>query len=168
MGGGRAAAGSLAFFVAGPGAVAALVPWLLTGWRAAAWVRGWLPLRIVGGLLIALGLAILVGAFARFVVEGRGTPLPVAAPDRLVVGGIYRHVRNPMYAGLVWIVAGQGLLLGQVVLLAYALVVLGVTAAFVQWYEEPELARRFGAQFAAYRRAVPGWWPRWRPWSPQG
>jgi protein-S-isoprenylcysteine O-methyltransferase Ste14 len=71
-----------------------------------------------------------------------------------------------MYVALVTVIAGQALLLGQPVLLLYA-VVLGLgSAAFVRWYEEPHLRRRFGADYDAYRRAVPAWRPRPRPWTP--
>jgi protein-S-isoprenylcysteine O-methyltransferase Ste14 len=104
----------------------------------------------------------------RFVVEGHGTPAPVAAPERLVVGGAYRHVRNPMYVAVLAAIVGQALLLGRLGLLVYAGVTWLVVAAFVRFYEEPALARRFGADYAAYRRAVPAWWPRPRPWEPGG
>ena len=159
----RAAAGSAAFLVAAPGVVAGLVPWLLTGWESSdppAW------LAVLGGALIVAGAAVLVHAFARFVVEGRGTPAPVAPTDRLVVGGLYRHVRNPMYVAVGATIAGQALLLGRPWLLAYAAVFWAVVAAFVRGYEEPTLSARYGEQYAAYRRAVPAWWPRLRPWYP--
>jgi protein-S-isoprenylcysteine O-methyltransferase Ste14 len=106
----------------------------------------------------------------RLVVEGRGTPAPVAPTERLVVGGLYRHVRNPMYVAVTATIAGQALLLGRPWLLAYAAAFWCVTAAFVRLYEEPTLSARYGEEYAAYTRAVPGWWPRLRPWSgpPQG
>jgi protein-S-isoprenylcysteine O-methyltransferase Ste14 len=99
-------------------------------------------------------------------VEGLGTPVPVAAPERLVVGGVYRYVRNPMYVAILAIVVGQALLLGQLGLLLYAAGIWLITASFVRFYEEPALRRRFGADYEAYRRAVPAWWPRLRPWKP--
>jgi len=80
----------------------------------------WLPLKLLGGLTIAAGLAALLHAFARFVVEGVGTPAPPAPPERLVVGGLYRYVRNPMYLAVEGIILGQALLLGQLVLVPYA------------------------------------------------
>ncbi|HKH76834.1 MAG TPA: isoprenylcysteine carboxylmethyltransferase family protein, partial [Rubrobacteraceae bacterium] len=82
------------------------------------------------------------------------------------VGGLYRHVRNPMYVAGLAIIVGQALALGQPILLAYAVAVWLIVASFVHWYEEPTLSRRFGAQYEAYRRAVPAWWPRLRPWRP--
>jgi protein-S-isoprenylcysteine O-methyltransferase Ste14 len=149
----RAGAGSFAFLLIAPGVVAGLIPWLLTGWEAETW---WAPLRVVGGLMIGAGLVVLLQAFARFALEGTGTPAPVAPTERLVVGGAYRYVRNPMYLALV---------LGQAGLFAYAAAFGFAVAAFVHGYEEPVLAQRFGPEYEAYRRAVPAWWPRLTPWE---
>ncbi len=87
----HAAAGTAVFLVVVPGVVAGLVPWLLTGWSTHDWGP---PARVAGALIIVTGLAVLLGAFARFVREGIGTPAPVAPTERLVVGGVYRYVRN--------------------------------------------------------------------------
>jgi protein-S-isoprenylcysteine O-methyltransferase Ste14 len=82
----------------------------------------------------------------------------------VVVGGVYRYVRNPMYVAALAAIVGQAFLLGRLVLLLYAAGVWLVVAAFVRFYEEPTLTRRrFGADYEAYRRAVPAWWPRLRP-----
>jgi protein-S-isoprenylcysteine O-methyltransferase Ste14 len=156
----RAAAGSFAFFVLAPGIAAGFVPWWLTGWRVRDPLPHWAPLRAGGGLLLAAGVVVLVHAFVRFVVEGVGTPAPVAPPERLVVGGLYRYVRNPMYLAVAATIVGQGLALGQPVLLLYVAAFGVAVAAFVHWYEEPTLHRQFGEQYEAYRRAVPAWWPR--------
>jgi protein-S-isoprenylcysteine O-methyltransferase Ste14 len=159
---------SAADFVLQRGVVAGLVPWWLTGWQlrqpAPSWT--WTPLRVTGLALLAAGVIVLVEAFARFVGEGVGTPAPIAPTWRLVVDGPYRYVRNPMYLAVVAVIAGQALALGQAGLLLYATVVGGATAAFAHGYEEPTLRRRFGAQYQAYRRAVPAWWPRRHPWQP--
>ncbi|MGH3024438.1 MAG: methyltransferase family protein [Gaiellaceae bacterium] len=159
MGRARAAAGSLLFFLVAPGVVAGLVPWLLTRWEGASppW---WIGLRVIGAVLLVVGAAVLVQAFVRFVREGLGTPAPVAPTSHLVVGGLYRYVRNPMYLAVTATIVGQALLLGRPVLLPYAAAVLLACAGFVRWYEEPALTRRFGVQYDAYRRDVPGWWPR--------
>jgi protein-S-isoprenylcysteine O-methyltransferase Ste14 len=160
----RAAAGSAVFLVLAPGVVAGLIPWLLTGWRAREPVPGGIAAQIVGAALVVAGAGVLLHAFLRFVVEGLGTPAPVAPTERLVVGGLYRYVRNPMYLAVGATIVGQALVLGQPVLLLEAALFFVATAAFVRWYEEPTLSRRFGAEYDAYRRAVPGWWPRRRPW----
>jgi protein-S-isoprenylcysteine O-methyltransferase Ste14 len=164
----RAAAGSAAFFVAAPGVMGGLVPWWITRWRVASPAPWWDPLRPIGVAVGALGALVLLQAFVRFVVEGRGTPAPVAPTERLVVGGAYRHVRNPMYLAVLAVIAGQALALGQPALLAWAAAFWLTTSAFVVGYEEPALRRRFGAEYEAYRRAVPRWWPRLRPWEPPG
>ena|SRR5262245_24479080 len=160
-----AAAGSSLFFAAAPGVVAGLVPWLLTGWEAADPPWPW-PVRVLGAVLVVACVIVLVQAFARFVREGRGTPAPVGPTERLVVGGLYRHVRNPMYVAVIGAIIGQALLLGRPVLLVWAAVA-GVTMAlFVRTYEEPLLTAQYGDQYRAYQQAVPGWLPRLRPWTP--
>jgi protein-S-isoprenylcysteine O-methyltransferase Ste14 len=158
---GAAAAGSAIFLALAPGVVAGVVPWLVTGWESK---HPPLALQVLGALLIVTGAAVLVEAFARFVVEGVGTPAPVAPTERLVVGGLYRHVRNPMYVAVASTIVGQALLLGQWVLLAYAALFAATVATFVHGYEEPTLTQQFGAEYDEYRRAVPRWWPRLRPW----
>jgi protein-S-isoprenylcysteine O-methyltransferase Ste14 len=168
MGRVRAAVGSAVFFALAPGVVAGVVPWWLTGWRARALPAWWLPLRVAGVVLLVAGAGVLVQAFARFVAEGLGTPAPVAPTRELVVGGLYRYVRNPMYLAVLATIVGQALILGRLVLLPYAAVVAAAFVAFVHWYEEPTLTRQFGDRYQAYRRAVPGWWPRRHPWSPAG
>jgi protein-S-isoprenylcysteine O-methyltransferase Ste14 len=151
--------------VLAPGIVAGVLPWWLTGWRVREPVPYWAPLRLVGVILLAAGIVVVLEAFARFVVEGLGTPAPVAPTARLVVGGFYRYVRNPMYLAVAATIVGQALALGQPILLLYAAAFAVVVAAFVRWYEEPTLHRQFGEQYEAYRRAVPAWWPRRQPWE---
>src|SRR5215216_2268748 len=150
-----AAVGSAVFFLLAPGVVVGLIPWLLTGgWQVREPLPYWAPMRVLGGILLVAGLIVLVRAFVRFVVEGLGTPVPVAAPERLVVGGLYRYVRNPMYVAILATIVGQALLLGQLGLLLYAAGIWLIAAAFVRWYEEPTLTRRFGADYEAYRRGT--------------
>jgi protein-S-isoprenylcysteine O-methyltransferase Ste14 len=138
--------------------VAGAVPFALTGWEVeAAW---WPPVRILGAVLVVAGAVVLVHAFARFVVEGLGTPAPIAPTEHLVVGGLYRYVRNVMYLAVTAAIAGQALLLGSIVLLVYAALAWAGMAAFARFYEEPTLASRYGARYEEYRRAVPAWLPR--------
>jgi protein-S-isoprenylcysteine O-methyltransferase Ste14 len=160
----RAAVGSLLFLVLAPGVVAGLVPRLLSRWHSAG-APAWL--QVIGWIAVAAGAAVLLDAFARFVAEGIGTPAPVAPTERLVVGGLYRYVRNPMYLAVAAMILGQAAVLGRWLLLAYALL-FGVTVwSFVHWYEEPTLRRQFGTEYEHYLRTVPGWWPR-RPRRPTG
>jgi len=160
-----AATGTAVFFAAAPGVVAGVVPWALTGWRTGG--SGPPPAaRLAGWALVAAGGAVLVAAFVRFAREGRGTPAPVAPTEVLVVGGLYRYVRNPMYLAVLSVVAGQALVLWRPVLLAYGAALAVAFVAFVLGYEEPTLRRRYGAGYDRYRAAVPGWWPRLHPWTP--
>jgi protein-S-isoprenylcysteine O-methyltransferase Ste14 len=159
----RAALGSLVFLFVAPGVAAGLVPWLITGWTVDEELA-WPVVQGLGVLLILAGVAVLLHAFARFVVEGLGTPAPVAAPEKLVVGGLYRHVRNPMYVAVTSTIIGQALLLGRPALLVYAALFMAAVATFVHLYEEPTLTRRFGDDYTRYRRAVPAWRPRLTPW----
>jgi protein-S-isoprenylcysteine O-methyltransferase Ste14 len=160
----RAAAGSLLFLAVAPGVVAGLIPYLLTdGWESTDPAVAW---KLVGGALIVAGAAVLLHAFARFVIEGIGTPAPVAPTRHLVVGGLYRYVRNPMYLAVATTIVGQAVQLGRPALLLYAALFMAVVAAFVYGYEQPVLTERFGAEYERYRRNVPAWWPRLRPWKP--
>ncbi|RWL20368.1 MAG: isoprenylcysteine carboxylmethyltransferase family protein [Mesorhizobium sp.] len=162
----QAIAGSALFFIAAPGMVAGLLPWLLTDRYRLPWSTqpGLVP---VGWVLIVVAAALLLHAFARFAFEGQGTPAPVAPTEQLVVGGIYRHVRNPMYVAVLWIILGQALLFSSWALVAYATIAAIAMVSFVKFYEEPTLARRYGTGYEAYRRAVPGWLPRLTPWRCQ-
>ena len=135
----------------------------LTRWKARAPTSHWWIAEGAGVALIVAGSAVLTFAFTSFVAEGIGTPAPVAPTEDLVVTGLYRHVRNPMYLAVVSIIAGQALLLGDARLVLYATVVGAAMAAFARWYEEPALRRRFGARYDAYRRVVPAWRPRVLP-----
>jgi protein-S-isoprenylcysteine O-methyltransferase Ste14 len=164
MGRVRAAVGSAIFLVLAPGVVAGLIPWWLTGWAVDDPTRYRLPWRVLGLVLVIAGVGVLLHAFVRFVTDGIGTPAPVAPTQRLVVGGLYRYVRNPMYLAVLAVIVGQALLLGQLELLAYAGVIAAAFAAFVHWYEEPTLHRQFGEEYDAYRKAVPAWLPRSRPY----
>jgi protein-S-isoprenylcysteine O-methyltransferase Ste14 len=164
----RSAAGvaTAVFFIVGPGVVAGLVPWLISGWQVRGPMSPFAIVRIaIGGLLLVLAIVVLVRAFARFVMEGRGTPAPIAPPERLVVGGEYRFVRNPMYVALIMAVLGQAMIFGSLGLLVYALATWAITAAFVRWYEEPVLLKRYGDEYARYRQAVRAWVPRLHPWE---
>src|SRR6185437_4344911 len=105
-----AAVGSVLFFAVAPGVVAGLVPWWLPRGQVRGSLAHWAPVRLAGLILLILGAIVLVQAFVRFVAEGRGTPAPVAPTERLVVGGLYRYVRAPMYLAVVAVIAGQGLL----------------------------------------------------------
>jgi protein-S-isoprenylcysteine O-methyltransferase Ste14 len=153
----RALLGSAGFLLlGGPTIMAVLVPWLLTRWQSDAPP---LALQALGVLLLALGAILVVEAFARFALEGRGTPMPWAPPARFVARGSYRFVRNPMYVGVVALILGQALLLGREILLLWAAAAVVIFHLFVVLHEEPELRRRFGAEYDDYSRRVGRWLP---------
>ena len=153
--------GSALFLVLAPGTVAGLVPFWISRWRFENVAPWSLPLRVAGGLLIAAGLAVLLESFARFAIKGLGTPAPVFPTRHLVVSGLYRYVRNPMYLAVLAMIFGQALLFGNARLLAYgALVWLGFHL-FVVVYEEPTLRATFGAEYERFCHSV----SRWVPWG---
>jgi len=161
-----AAVGSAVFFVVAPGVVAGLVPWLISGWQLPGPRSPFAIIRMASGaILLVIAVVLLVRAFARFVVEGGGTPAPVAPTERLVVGGDYRFVRNPMYLAVVMAVLGQAMIFASRALLIYALAVWAIMAAFVRWYEEPVLLERYGDQYQRYRQGVRAWVPRLHQWQ---
>jgi protein-S-isoprenylcysteine O-methyltransferase Ste14 len=159
----RAPLGTIAFVLLVPGSVVVLGPWLLTGCHPAPPLFGWRATRWLGGVLIVLALPVFAAFTLRFVVEGHGTPVPIAPTEHLVVGGPFRWVRNPGYISVVALLLGQALVFGSPVLLAYAAVGALGFHLFVVFYEEPTLRRQFGAEYEAYCRAVRRWIPRPRP-----
>ncbi|HEX6757085.1 MAG TPA: isoprenylcysteine carboxylmethyltransferase family protein [Propionibacteriaceae bacterium] len=163
-----AAAGSAVFFVVAPGIVAGLVPWVISGWDV-RWPMSALGVALMGlgGALSSAAVVVLIRNFVRFVVEGRGTPSPVLQTERLVVGGDYRFVRNPMYLAVIAAILGQAMIFGSLALLLYALAVWAIMATFVRWYEEPLLQNRYGEEYGRYRRGVRAWVPRLHPWQPE-
>jgi protein-S-isoprenylcysteine O-methyltransferase Ste14 len=160
-----AAVASAAFFVVAPGTVAGLGPWLITRWQLPDVGPAWRVVQALGVVLIVAGTIPPVHAFVQFVRAG-GTPMPIAPTRHLVVGGFNRYLRNPMYAGLLLAVVGQAMLFRSPGLIAYAAAFWVITASFVRWYEEPTLTRQYGDEYRTYRRNVPAWWPRLRPWTP--
>jgi protein-S-isoprenylcysteine O-methyltransferase Ste14 len=156
--------GSFLFFWIAPATVAGWVPYALTRWRIQPALLGVPGERVIGGVVVAVGVAILVESFSRFAMKGRGTPAPIAPTETLVVSGFYRYVRNPMYVAVLAIIIGQALLFGSIVLLPYAALVWLLFHGFVLLYEEPTLRRRYGPSYEAYRANVRRWRPRMRPW----
>jgi protein-S-isoprenylcysteine O-methyltransferase Ste14 len=130
------------------------VPWLLTGWNADEQPAA---LKVLGVLVLIAGAALVVETTTRFALQGRGTPAPWAPPERFVERGSYRYVRSPMYLGVILLVVGQGLLLGREILFLWAAVAWLIFTSFLAFYEEPELHRRFGADYDDYRRRVRRW-----------
>jgi protein-S-isoprenylcysteine O-methyltransferase Ste14 len=157
--------GTLTFFFVAPFTVAGVIPWLLTGWRLEPTLLGWSLERMIGAILVVAGLAVVLESFLRFAIVGRGTPAPPLPTERLVVTGFYRHVRNPMYLGVVSVILGQALLFGSRMLLWYGAALWAVFHVFVLLYEEPRLRRQYGSDYQAYCGRVRRWLPRARAWT---
>jgi len=151
--------------VLAPGFVVGLVPWWISGWRIEAPLPGWFSLRIIGGLLLFAGVAVLLDSFVRFAIQGIGTPAPVFPTRHLVVTGFYRYVRNPMYVAVLAAITGQGLILGNLHVLEYAALAWVLCHLFVITYEEHTLRATFGSEYALFCSAVPRWIPRLSPWT---
>ena len=147
----------------GPGPIGFYIPAWITRWHIPPDGRAWrIPL---GCLLIALGLIPLFESIFRFVREGRGTLSPTHPTETLVVTGLYRYVRNPMYVGILTILLGQIILFLNKSLAIYAVCVAIAMNLFVLLHEEPTLRARYGEQYISFCRNVPRWIPRLTPWT---
>ena len=140
------------------GTVLVYVPSLLVaGWAARLELGVW---RYAGVLPLAAGLAGIAWCLRDFSVVGRGTPAPFDPPRQLVVTGLYRYVRNPMYGSALLLLVGEAVLLEAPAVLVYAAAFFIGVHLFVVWYEDPTLRRLFGDPYERYRRTVPRWVPR--------
>jgi len=144
------------------GTVVGLVPYLIVSrWTAPA-PEWWVAWHWLGWAPVAGGAAVLLWCARDFAAIGRGTPAPIDPPKRLIVCGLYRYVRNPMYVGVLSILAGEWLLYPSLPLLVYAAIIFTMLQAFVLFHEEPALRRKFGESYDAYCREVNRWLPRLR------
>jgi len=137
-----------------PGTMTVVVPWLILQGSTRHSPR-W-----TGLALVAVGVAVLFRCIWEFAVSGRGTLAPFDPPTHLVVSGLYRYVRNPMYVGVVLILAGEAWHFWSVGLLLYAAGFFLVANLFIIFHEEPALRRTFGESYAEYKRTVPRWVPK--------
>src|SRR5499433_1206149 len=143
--------GSALFFAVAPSVLAGLIPWSMTHWEFRPPFFDLQATRAVGMLLIAAGLPGILDSFARFALQGLGTPAPIAPPQNLVVTGLYRYVRNPIYVALVAVILGQAALFGDQRLLVYGALLWLFFHVWVVGLEEPELDRTFGTEYEAFR-----------------
>lgn len=146
---------NLLFTAVAPGTVAVLVPWLIAGSRPQ--VSG--LAFAISVALFGLGVAIYAWCVWDFASFGRGTPAPIDAPRHLVIRGLYRFVRNPMYLGVLTLILAWALLLQARVLLVYAALVGTLFHLFIVFYEEPHLEREFGDEYREYKATVSRWVP---------
>jgi protein-S-isoprenylcysteine O-methyltransferase Ste14 len=158
--------GSAIFLVIAPGIVAGCIPWSICHWHVGMPLLGVSSIRIIGALLLAAGFPVLLDSFGRFALKGLGTPAPIFPTRHLVVSGLFRYVRNPMYVAVLALILGQGLLFGSVRILVYGIAIWVAFHLFVLMYEEPTMRRSFGPEYEAFCANVPRWIPRLRPWRP--
>jgi len=126
---------------------------------------GLLP-TLLGSVLVGLGVILVYKTISLFATVGKGTLAPWDPPRRLVIRGPYRHVRNPMISGVLSILLGEAILLGSVPLLVWFVIDLALNALTIPLVEEPILDGRFGSDYVTYKRNVPRWIPRPKPWKP--
>ena len=156
--------GSALFFLVAPAMLAGVIPWWVTHWEFQPPFLAAEATRLAGIALIVAGVPGVLDSFARFALQGLGTPAPIAPTQKLVVTGLYRHVRNPMYIAVVVVILGEALLFADWRLLCYGALIWLAFHVFVVVYEEPTLARTFGPEYEAFRANVPRWIPRPTPW----
>jgi protein-S-isoprenylcysteine O-methyltransferase Ste14 len=145
-----------------PGLFAGYFPWRYFGLRNVV-IDLAAPRHVVGLAAILAGVLLLAACIWEFARSGRGTLSPLDPPTTLVVRGLYRYVRNPMYLSVTTIVLGEALLTGSVPLFVYWAVWFAAANLFVLGYEEPTLRRQFGASYEEYARRVGRWIPRLAP-----
>ena len=156
--------GTAIFFLFVPCVLAGVVPWWISRWEFRLSFLGVELTRFVGAALILAGVTGLVDLFARFALQGLGTPAPIAPTQHLVVTGLYRYVRNPIYVAVVAVILGQAVLFGDWRLFDMARLFWLACHLFVLAYEEPTLEKSFGAEYEAFRSNVPRWIPRLTAW----
>lgn len=122
-------------------------------------------LPAIGLTLVLLGVVLMVATIRLFVTVGKGTLAPWNPTQRLVVRGIYRHVRNPMITGVFCILLGEAATFGSPWLLGWFGVFCLANLIYIPLWEEPGLERRFGDDYLLYKKNVPRWIPRWKPWE---
>ena len=147
------------FTIIVPGAVIALIPYLLLSRNPGAFEHIG-AFQLFGLIPMAIGVAIYFRCAWDFASTGQGTPAPIDPPKRLVARGLYRFVRNPMYLGVLLTLLGEAWLFSSWTLVVYAAIVITWQHLFVVFYEEPALKRKFGESYADYVARTPRWIPR--------
>lgn len=149
---------NLFFTIVQPGVIAGLVPYLLLRYFGYEIVPAALSTRhYVGMTVFFVGFAIMTACILRFATEGKGTLSPLDPTKRLVINGLYRYTRNPMYVGVMTMLVSEALYWWSVELAIYAIVIFGVFNAFIMLHEEPRLRREFGPEFQDYTSRVRRW-----------
>ena len=151
---------TLIFTILAPGTVAVWLPLLIVSSPGARGSISLYGFRYAGLIGIIIGAAIYLWCAWDFTFAGKGTPAPIDPPKQLVVRGLYKYVRNPMYVGVLNLILGQAIWFQSRVLFGYAALVFLLFFAFVVFYEEPTLRKKFGESYVEYCKRVPRWIPR--------
>ena len=145
-----------------PVTILIVVPWLLDPHPMPA-----SGVQLTSGLLvIALGLYIMARTILSFLYIGKGTLAPWDPPRKLVIVGMYAHVRNPMILGVITVVVGEALEIASLPIFLFAAFAFVLNTVYFIFSEEPGLEKRFGEEYRQYKRNVPRWLPRVKPWKP--
>jgi len=150
---------TLIFTIIVPGAVIALIPYLLLSGAQSPFAHIG-PFQLFGLIPMAIGVAIYFRCAWDFTSTGKGTPAPIDPPKHLVARGLYRFVRNPMYVGVLIALLGEAWLFSSWSLVIYAMIIITWQHLFVVFYEEPALKRKFGESYSDYLARTPRWSPR--------
>jgi protein-S-isoprenylcysteine O-methyltransferase Ste14 len=150
---------SLLFLLLAPGILGGVIP--LTLLQSGPQLQTG-PFAYLAFPIWLIGVSILLWCFWDFAHKGLGTPMPIDPPKKVIVTGLYRYVRNPMYVGVLTVILGHFLWFGYWIILGYAGIFFLVVHSFVTLYEEPDLRKRFGAGYEEYLREVPRWIPRFK------
>ncbi|NIS79459.1 MAG: isoprenylcysteine carboxyl methyltransferase [Anaerolineales bacterium] len=156
----RAWIGTILFTLLAPGSVTILAPYSLIRWASSDMNLTLGVYRWLGLVPILIGILFYAWTVSDFVRKGGGTPAPIDPPQILVVDGLYRFVRNPMYVGVISVLIGELLLFEKMSLIAYTTVVFFAFHLFVVLYEEPRLGKTFGKAYEEYCSSVPRWIPK--------
>lgn len=142
--------------------------WYFSGWEQTAFLAGlsgWIAIPLRTFFLVS-GLLLMYKTISLFYKKGKGTLAPWDPTQKLVVEGPYRYVRNPMIAGVLCILIAEGLFLNSGHIFYWALLFFAINFIYFVAKEEPDLAKRFGADYEKYKKNVPRWIPRFTPWNP--
>ena len=150
---------ALAFTVLVPGTIAFWLPLVVLDASKLVVPRAWSVAQFWALVPLAVGASIYARCVWDFVMRGRGIPMPIDHPKQLVVSGLYRYVRNPMYLGVLLFLLGEALFLRYPAFVLYTAIWFGFVNLFVLLYEEPNLRRRFGESYTRYTAAVGRWVP---------
>jgi protein-S-isoprenylcysteine O-methyltransferase Ste14 len=151
--------GTALFLFIGPGLSVVLIPWLISRWQVKPSILDLTWLKFVGVVLIVLGVCVVLDSFARYALRGT-TPAPLFRSRHLVVTGLYRNVRNPLYLASTAMIFGQALLFANAWLFLYGTALWLYFHSVVVFSEEPALRKTFGSDCDRYVANVRRWWPR--------